>query len=526
MPLTPQEQQMFDLLPQAFRSISEISTKYSDYWSLIEDHLKHLYGEQYSFNSHIESYLTSSVDKEREDRRFSIITPETSHIITTNQAEALIAQEKEDSDRIDKVISAYSSYQQQKLPRIPQDLILESAELFGVYNSATTGRELYPNLINEMDRNAKANGVDGNDMTYLSLIMDTLLALLLPGIQVTFPQHQTVMSQSKRKWYYRGEHAFYGSSRPSIYRRVEKKIPADYYGILNLLRINEACYFLDNFNAISQWSVSGVNYYALLQHYGVYTPLMDITSDLMTALFFACCYYGRDQKWHPLTAKDINNSQKIERMRRTGGDPRFAVLYRSPVDVTDMMWGVGYHSDGTKIITPIGYQPFMRCSSQYGYCIWAPDKTYDLYKDPMFEKTLIALDEEFCRWLFEEMGNGELIYPIHDIPDMEDHLSKFNTMRRFSERSFYHIFRNMPEYSPETLELFRADLLKVGIIIVRGEQEHLPKKKIAKINKRYSLHDAERSFDLDSTDPIIKPLLTIASKTPIKESDGETVLDI
>lgn len=84
---------------------------------------------------------------------------------------------------------------------------------------------------------------------------------------------------------------------------------------------------MDKFDAVRHWSASSINYVALAQHYGIKTPMLDITSDLKTALFFACCKYENDQ-WRPMTRNDFANSNK-----------KYGILYRSPTEITDMMWG-------------------------------------------------------------------------------------------------------------------------------------------------------------------------------------------
>ena len=60
--------------------------------------------------------------------------------------------------------------------------------------------------------------------------------------------------------------------------------------MVGLLRLNEGCSFLDNFDAVKYWNISNISYVALAQHYGLKTIMMDVTSDLMTALFFTSCY--------------------------------------------------------------------------------------------------------------------------------------------------------------------------------------------------------------------------------------------
>lgn len=92
--------------------------------------------------------------------------------------------------------------------------------------------------------------------------------------------------------------------------------------------LNEACFFLDNFDAIKYWGHSAVNHLALAQHYGIKTPLLDLTSNFRTALFFACCKY-QDGQWRPLTKRDLD-----------GGDPRYGILYRSPTEITGIKWAL------------------------------------------------------------------------------------------------------------------------------------------------------------------------------------------
>ena len=74
-----------------------------------------------------------------------------------------------------------------------------------------------------------------------------------------------------------------------------------------------------------------MNYHALAQHYGIKTPLMDITSDLKTALFFACCKYEGHQ-WRPMEKRDFVYTQDGAREK----DSRYGVLYRVPTEITDM----------------------------------------------------------------------------------------------------------------------------------------------------------------------------------------------
>ena len=66
--------------------------------------------------------------------------------------------------------------------------------------------------------------------------------------------------------------------------------------------------------------------------------MMDVTSDLLTALFFACCKLENDGKWHPLTKDDFEKEDSRVNVKKLGGDSRYAVIYRSPSEITDMKW--------------------------------------------------------------------------------------------------------------------------------------------------------------------------------------------
>lgn len=57
-----------------------------------------------------------------------------------------------------------------------------------------------------------------------------------------------------------------------------------------------------------------------------------------------------------------------------------------------------------KHVIPVGYQPFNRCRSQHAYMVLG---IQDLYLDAQFDKAKFLLDEDFCEWIYEEMGKGE-----------------------------------------------------------------------------------------------------------------------
>jgi len=253
-------------------------------------------------------------------------------------------------------------------------------------------------------------------MGSLSIAADTLARFFIPGLLLTFPSVGTVMTQQRGKYYYRGENAYYRSSKASIFRK-NSNLPPELQIILTALRYAECEKFFDKFDAVKNWDYSDVNYTALMQHYGLQTHMIDITSDLMTALFFACCRFGEDHKWHPLRKDEIecadsrgNNPNLV--------DSRYGILYRTPTEITDLKWAVADENARIQIITPVGYQPFMRCSNQYSYMMLTDiNGKYDMLCDPLFDIYKIRLEEGFCKQIFEQMDCGNKIYPNESLSD-------------------------------------------------------------------------------------------------------------
>ena len=68
--------------------------------------------------------------------------------------------------------------------------------------------------------------------------------------------------------------------------------------------------------------------------------------------------------------------------------------------------------------------------------LYVKDETYDLLEDPLFDKFRIEHDEDFCRWIFEEMGRGAKVYPHDDIPKMENYMEAIRNTHTISRATF------------------------------------------------------------------------------------------
>jgi hypothetical protein len=97
-----------------------------------------------------------------------------------------------------------------------------------------------------------------------------------------------------------------------------------------------------------------IDYLGLAQHYGLETNVLDLTSSIDVALFFAMCEYNGDS--HMYQPKSDNTKQYI------------GYLYAFPFILSLM----GYEQDiqrKARVVKPIGLQPFPRPGAQRGFSI-------------------------------------------------------------------------------------------------------------------------------------------------------------
>lgn len=385
-----------------------------------------------------------------------------------------------------------------------QDDIFRAAAMLGILPDHNTF-ELFTWLIcreglSEQETQEIKGKITDNIGLYV-MIISLFSTLFVPGMRLTFPLIGTAMTQQKNKYFYRGESAFYGSSKPSI-NRGNSITPMQ--KLANLLILFEACIFLEQFDAVRRWSPSSVNCPALAQHYGIKTSLMDITSDLKTALFFACCNYENHQ-WRPMEKKDF-----VYKKDRNGAkDCRYGILYRTPTEITDIKWALTTNETESELITPIGYQPFMRCSAQHGYMLDVRNDSFNLLEDPLFDKFRFEHNEDFCRWIFEEMDCGNKVYPLDDIPKIEEYMEAIRDTHIISRTTFETLIKNAhyPEYEARAI---KHKLKKEGYTISAGQVNRIRNYNLRKINKKYSVDVAYSKLDIP---PSSRPMVILPSNT-------------
>lgn len=242
-----------------------------------------------------------------------------------------------------------------------------------------------------------------------------------PGMVIQYP-YGTVLQQEKHSYYYRGESALFGSSKPSIYRNAPDD-PVDklvYYFVAEM-RIYEFQKLIARFNIVKEWPFD-VLYRAIAQHYGIPTDWLDVTNDFEVALFFACCkYHTETSSYRPLRIADFKEEKDT-----------YGVLYRADSFLADLIYG---STDGKSGIMPIGFQPFMRCHRQYGYA-YVMDEHEDLYDNKTFQIMKFKHSIELSERIYNDMDGGNKIFPREGLIDIYDEINQIKKAKNFSEEAF------------------------------------------------------------------------------------------
>lgn len=330
---TIHEMNFHDMLSSYVGENVHVTLGYQDYLRIIQDHLQSLYGERANWKKCVEQYFSSA---EYQKHCHMVGHYEEIPILTREQIEKMI-QEDEEYHRLTEEFLHLTTDIRNKHPSLECDSLFRAAEMIGILPEQKRDG-LYRWIISrEGLSNTQEQKITENlrqSLTTLFLTEDVLSTLFVPGLQLSFPNVGTAMTQQKGKYYYRGENAYYGSSKPGFFRQRKSETFPGAAMLADYLILNEACFFLEQFDAVKHWGPSAPNYLALAQHYGIKTPMMDLTSNFKTALFFACCKY-QNGKWQPLTKEDFERKEARSNVP-INGDSRYGIIYRSPAEITDM----------------------------------------------------------------------------------------------------------------------------------------------------------------------------------------------
>jgi hypothetical protein len=218
-------------------------------------------------------------------------------------------------------------------------------------------------------------------------------------------------AQTNLPYLYRGEHGIYYTCKPSIYRMpsiLEYKI------FLERLRCCEFELLIKNHPVVKAIFLPRnyrVSYMGLAQHYGLKTDIIDITSSLDVALFFATCRYDQNEDCYFSVKEDGEHRATLHLMP-------FHMINRDGFEFKYL----------EKKVQVIGLQPFTRPGSQKGYsCQLDKDEDLNAFK---YTFSYTKEDSEFYFNLFD---GGKLLWG-------EDPLKVKTSIivrqRKFSDESF------------------------------------------------------------------------------------------
>lgn len=257
------------------------------------------------------------------------------------------------------------------------------------------------------------------------LVLQILKDRLTDGFMLSYP-HGVVLSQRRGNYLYRGESDAYGCSKASAYRK--NIIPYPYSLFVSNLKIETLKILLNEMDFIKNWKYGDILYEAIAQHYGLKTSIIDVTSHIDTALFFAFCYYDyKMKKYFPYS--------KIEQ--------KYSILYYTSTGYIEFLNNKYVNKSANIEIQPIGFQPFMRCSRQHGYALYTNIKD-DLYRNPFFKKFRILHNNdfvEFSNYIYNIMEGGEKLFPADEGYYMQLLINKIDRLVEFSPIAFREAYR-------------------------------------------------------------------------------------
>ena len=208
-------------------------------------------------------------------------------------------------------------------------------------------------------------------------------------------------NMKNRAFLFRGQNGFYDPSTPSLLRKTEGRYVVEniFYEefvmalkdhplirlFWNGIELGGHCYFFE------------VNYYGLAQHYGLKTSVMDLTSDVEVAKFFAATDY--DEK-HDTYTPVLDES-------------RYGVFYywdnvRHPLAFMPVTGGN---------LSNIGLQVFPRSGRQSGF-LYSMYRGQNFHDCPFVKYKLFRHDAAIAKQIYKNARKGKLYFPEDELSSL------------------------------------------------------------------------------------------------------------
>lgn len=307
------------------------------------------------------------------------------------------------------------------------------------------------------------------------VMVNTMLDGMRRGQIIQSSDGRDVFSLGYARNLWRGENRFYGSSKAALFRnRPIDKEEGELHDLIGMMKVIEFSYWLKSLDFVRTWPYGDPFHGAIAQHYGIPTNAIDVSSDLKTALFFACTKYEpATGQFRKLLPDEYSEKDSRTKSADSNADSRYGILFKAPYDVINMSIASADPRLHFTSALPIGFQPFLRCSNQSGYLI-ETGKDFDLYKDGCFGKFKFRLCPEIIDWIFEKMNGGVDLYPRESFGSVEEIVKEINTSSVFTEKAFEGTIEYMN--FAERKDQLRNLLLSRGYSLVE-EKEWCPSEK-------------------------------------------------
>lgn len=228
-----------------------------------------------------------------------------------------------------------------------------------------------------------------SDASYPCFVVNQLAPQVF-GTDILFPRFTIKPSIRNNKFLFRGQSEFYTPCKPSVFRKVKDSYVDD------VIQMNELKVLLrqhplvklfeQGFMLMNEFIKFKINYSGLGQHYYNKTNLLDLTSEMEVAKFFAVTYF------------DMENDRYVP----YSGD-KLGVLYYYEIKPDS------FNRKKSPIDT-IGKQPFMRSGNQYGFLI-PLEENDDFNVFPDVHYVFFKHNSTITNRIFEESLKGDKYMP-------------------------------------------------------------------------------------------------------------------
>lgn len=214
-----------------------------------------------------------------------------------------------------------------------------------------------------------------------------------------------------RAFLFRGQSGFYDPSTPSLLRKTKGRFVVEnifYEEFVLALKDHPLIrLFWDGIELCGHRYFFEVNYYGLAQHYGLKTCVMDLTSDVDVAQFFAATDYDE---------KNDSYSPVLD-------ESRYGVFYywdnvRNPLAFQPVTGGN---------LSTIGLQVFPRSGKQKGF-LYSMFRGQNFHDCPFVKYKLFRHEANISKQIYKKAKRGNLYFPDDELSSLAQRIRRSRTL--------------------------------------------------------------------------------------------------